>query len=316
MPARRTAGLFLTATLAFGTGFVGIKAGLVALPPLFFAGLRYDVGAVAVLGYAAARGTDLRPRGGRNWLAVVVGAVFLLGLNGGFLFLGVRSVTSGTAAVMYSLAPVIAPLVGLVVLPDSRLVRADVAGLLLGLGGVVVVAGLGAASTVGPGTGFLVGAAASVAVGSVLLRRLEPSLGRLPLTGWGMVLAAVGLHLVSVGAGEPQAVPVARRTLLAVLWVGGVSTAVAFPAYFGLIAVAGPVRANLITYAVPLVATLTGVALLGESVPVRTGVGFLVIAAGFALVERDNLVGEYRRLRGLPADPPPETHPCESIPRG
>lgn len=56
----------------------------------------------------------------------------------------------------------------------------------------------------------------------------------------------------------------------------------------------GPVEINLVGYVAPMFAELTGWVVLGESIAVRTVVGFAVIAAGFALVKRRELAAEIR----------------------
>jgi drug/metabolite transporter (DMT)-like permease len=106
-----------------------------------------------------------------------------------------------------------------------------------------------------------------------------------------MVAGAVAHHLTGLAAGEPGPLAVAwtARSAAAVAVVGVGSTALAFPAYFALIARLGPTRANLVSYAVPVVAAVTGAVVLGESLAARTVVGFLVVAAGFALVASRSL---------------------------
>jgi drug/metabolite transporter (DMT)-like permease len=314
--------LFVLASLGFGSGFIGIKAGLADIPPLLFAALRYDVGAVLLLAYVAWRGGYWRPRSRGDWLAVAVAGVFLSGLNAALLFLGQQHVTTGTAAVMFSIVPVLAPLFALALLPDARFDPVGAVGILLGLSGVVVIAGLSSLPASGDtatlGVALVGSAAVLVAFGSVLLRRVERELPGLALTAWALVLAALLVHGLSLLSGEsPADVTPSVVALAAVLWVALPATAVAFPAYYGLIERAGPVRANLISYSVPLVATAAGALVLGEVVPPRTALGFGLIVAGFALVERDSLRLELRRLRGRPAPPArEEEHVCEPAPRG
>ena len=76
-------------------------------------------------------------------------------------------------------------------------------------------------------------------------------------------------------------------------------------------------RANLVAYVVPVFAALLGWLLLGAGVSLVTVAGFLVVVAGFALVERNTLRREVCRLRRrrLP-DPPSERatetpYPCD-----
>jgi drug/metabolite transporter (DMT)-like permease len=114
-----------------------------------------------------------------------------------------------------------------------------------------------------------------------------------------MVIGAVANHGFSLAAGDPTPLSLAwsPAVVLAVAYVGVVSTAIAFPAYFTLIDSIGAVRANLVAYAVPVVAAVAGAVVLGEAVVAATVLGFLVVAAGFAVVEAETLVADLRRAR-------------------
>jgi drug/metabolite transporter (DMT)-like permease len=124
-------------------------------------------------------------------------------------------------------------------------------------------------------------------------------MGSVPLTAWAMAAGAVLLHVVSLLVGEsPTAlVGIGPATVLSLLVVGIPSTAVAYAIYFGLIGRIGPVRTNLVAYVVPIFAALMGWLVLGSAVSLLTVVGFLVVVAGFALIERQILLEELDRFR-------------------
>jgi len=84
----------------------------------------------------------------------------------------------------------------------------------------------------------------------------------------------------------------------AVLYVGVFAGAVAYIAYFGLLDTTGAIRANLVFYGVPAVATLGGWALLGETVTSLTLLGFLTVFAGFAVIGSESVA-----VRDLLASP-------------
>ncbi|WP_254546963.1 DMT family transporter [Halomarina pelagica] len=320
--ARQSVALFVVASLTFGTAFVGIKAGLADVPPLLFAGFRYDIGAAVLLAYVARRRDYWLPRTRGDLTAVVVAGVFLSGLNAALLFVGQQYVTSGTAAVVFSLVPVLAPLFALALLPGTRFDPVGMVGIVLGLFGVAIIVGLSSLSAGDErtvvGITLIGGAATAAALGSVLLRRVDRAIPGLSMTAWALVVAAGLVHTLSLLAGDsPTDVTPTLQAVAAILWVGLPATALAFPAYYGLIDRAGPVRANLISYTVPLVATLAGGAILGETVPPRTALGFAVIVAGFALIERDTIRDELRQLRNRSrASQRDEDHLCEHAPRG
>lgn len=119
---RGSLALFVATAVLFGTGFVGIEAGLAALPPVLFAALRFDVAALALVPVLVARRHDAawRPSNRGDWHAVLVAAVFMFGLNGALLFVGQRATTASAAAVTYGLVPVLAPVFAARLLPAER----------------------------------------------------------------------------------------------------------------------------------------------------------------------------------------------------
>jgi drug/metabolite transporter (DMT)-like permease len=295
-------GLFVLAAAGFGTSFVGIKVGLASLPPVLFAGIRYDVATVALFAVLVARGSVPRPTTRGDYLGVLVTAVFLVAVNGVLLFVGQQFVASAAASVMYSTLPVLSSVLALALLPDTRVRPVEVVGILVGLVGVGLIVrpdpGALAGSTYGQA---LVGlAAVSAALGGVLLRRVEPAMTSLSLTAWATALGAVLIHATALALGEPVVVAGDARLLAVVVYVGVVATAVPSVAYFGLIRTVGPVRASLVSYAVPVVAAVAGWLVLDERLPAVTLVGFAVVFCSFALLERRALRGELRRLLADP----------------
>lgn len=287
----------MTLSLLWGLSFPAIAVGLGYLPPLLFAAARYDVAALVLVGYAMARVDNPWPTGRNNGQAIIGGGLFLVAGNG-LLFIGQQTVPSGVASILQALVPIATALWALLVL-NERLSATGTAGVIVGFLGIGLVvqpdpSNLLAGDTVG--RLIIVGQVASVSLGGVLIQRANPTLGRVPLTGWSMLLGAVVLHLVSLGLGE-------RLTLSAfapvavgvVLYLGIFSTAIAFFLYFTIIEEHGAFEAGLVTYLVPIVSTLVGVFVLDESISPITFVGFGLVAIGFLLLKRNaiiDLVGE------------------------
>lgn len=294
----RNAVLFLLVAVLFGSAFVGIEAGLAAIPPIFFAALRFDVATPLLLVYAAWRYDEWIPRSRVDFASVGTSAVTIIVANNALLFLGQQTTTPAVASVMYGLNPILSPVFGLILL-DERLDLLGTIGIVLGLIGVIVIvrpspATFTSGSTLGPF--YLFGAASTLALGSVLLKRFDAPLDSIPLTAWAMALGAVILHGFSLGLDESTSEIVLTPTIvLAVLVVGIPSTAVAYPAYFALVPRIGPVRTNLVAYVVPVVASITGWILLNEPITPTTAAGFCIIVAGIVLLERRILVAELER---------------------
>ena len=301
MSRYRNLALFVLLAVLWGSAFTAIKAGLAFFPPVLYAALRYDLAGALMLGYAWVVTDHPVPRGRDEWALVGVGAVFMIAGYHALLFVGEQHTTSAAAAVIVSLSPVLTTGFARLFLPAERLTALGLLGLVLGLVGVVVLtapdpANLLDADTVGELLIF--GAAAAFALGSVLARRSEAELPIETLEAWAMLGGALVMHGVSVGLGESPASIV--WTLEGVLSLGYLvvgASALGFLLYFDLLDRLGPIEINLVSYAVPVVAALTGLALLGERPSLLTGVGFLLILGGFALLKREAIGVELLRLR-------------------
>ncbi|WP_193310297.1 DMT family transporter [Halorubrum halophilum] len=289
MFTRRTGALFLVSAVLFGGTFVAAKAGLAHIPPLFFVAVRFDIGALVLAAFAATRLSwdELRPRTAGDIVGIVATGVIVIGLTNALLFVGQQYVSSGVAAVVFSLNPILTPVFAALLLSDDRLSARGFAGMALGLAGVALVADPDPSALSGGGLGvpLLLGAAVTSALGAVLIRRADATLSSTASTVWGVPLAAILSHALSFGAGESvSGLSVPPVALAALLYVGVFSGAIAYLAYFALINETDATRANLLFYFVPVVSAVGGWALLGETLSVQSLAGFGVIFVGFLLV--------------------------------
>ncbi len=119
---QRTLALFLTAAVLFGGTFVAAKAGLAYLPPLLFVAIRFDIGAVVLASYAAVSmsRSDLRPRTVGDVVGIAATGLLVIGFTNVFLFVGQQYTTSGVAAIVFSLNPILTPVFAAVLLTDER----------------------------------------------------------------------------------------------------------------------------------------------------------------------------------------------------
>lgn len=295
MSRGRDLGMFVTLAVLWGMSFPAIRAGLESLPPLLFAALRYDVAGVLLLGFLVVRGARWRPRTREDVVAILVAATFLVAGNS-LLFVGQQTVPSGVAAILYGLIPILTTGFAAVLLPVEPITARRVAGVVIGFVGVTVIAqpdpaNLLAAEVVG--TAFVVAAATSVAFGSVLLRSRSPTVGIAPMTSWAMIVGGVFLHGGSLAIGErPGDVAPSLTAVVAVVYLAVFASALAFVVYFTMLERLGPLEINLVSYAVPIVATAGGVAIFAESLTPGMVAGFLLIVSGFVVLKAEAISKE------------------------
>ncbi|WP_324757999.1 DMT family transporter [Haloarcula montana] len=302
----RNALLFVALAVAWGSAFTAIKAGLDYFPPVLFAAFRYDLAGLLMLGYAVYTTDRWRPRTRPEWTLVGIGGLFMIAAYHAFLFVGELGVTSAVAAIVVSLSPVLTTAFARVFLPDERLTALGVVGLLVGFVGVAVLSNpeQGAIVTSRTVSLFLVFLAATAfALGSVLTRRVDADLPIETMEAWSMLLGAVIMHGASAAIGESfAAVRWEPRGLFALGYLVVVASALGFLVYFDLLERLGPIEINLVSYAAPIVAAITGVLFLPEELTAATVAGFALIFAGFVLLKRDairaELIGTERPTKG------------------
>ncbi|KOX95493.1 DMT family transporter [Halorubrum tropicale] len=295
----RHTSLFLLYGLLGAAPFVGAVAGLPFFPPVLFAALRIDVGAVILVGLVLLRGGYWMPRTRADSVAVLVTGVLTLGGNIAFVFIGQQYVTSATGAVIYSLAPVVTAGFASVLLPAERLGVLGAAGVVLGFIGASIVANPDFSNVVTEttqGMGFVFLSTTSFAVGNVLTKRVDPDLPSLTLTAWGLVIAGLFVHSVSLLRGETIGqIEWTRQALLALFTVGVLATAVLYGVHFELVGAIGATKTNLAYYVHPVSTAIAGHLLLGERIPGSSIVGLGTICLGFLLIEWRTVSRIYRR---------------------
>ena len=299
---QRSFTFFALASLLFGGTFVAAKAGLEYFPPLLFVALRFDVAAVALGGYVLATTAreDLLPRTVGDAVGILSTGVLVIGLSNALLFVGQQHVSSAVGSIIFSLNPILTPVFAGVLLADERLSARGGLGLLIGLLGVGLVVGIDPGNLVGGAAvskGILFAGAVCGALGSVLIRWADTTVSSTVRTAWALPVAALLTHGLSGAFGESVAAVTWTPTALAALtYVGLFAGAAAYIAYFGLLDQVGAIQGNLVFYVTPVVATVGGSVLLGETISTLTLAGFATIFVGFAVLGADSLFTEVRRV--------------------
>jgi drug/metabolite transporter (DMT)-like permease len=270
---------FATVSTLWGMPYLFIKVAVDdGVSPLVLAWVRVVLGGAVLLALAWHAGVLRGLRGRWRWLAVF--AVVEIAIPFPLIAAGERHVASSLAAIIIAAAPLFVALLALRFDPEERARGTRLAGLLIGLGGVVALVGIDVAGRSDELLGALaiLLAAFCYAVGPMVLKRHFAHLDPRATMGASLAIAAVVLT-PAVVANPPDAVP-PGSALVSLGVLGLFCTAAAFVFYGALVAEAGPGRALVITYVAPVVALALGVAVLDERPGTGAIAGLLLILAG------------------------------------
>jgi drug/metabolite transporter (DMT)-like permease len=268
--------LCLAATwLVWGSTYLAIKYALLSFPPFFQMGTRFLVAGALLMAWMRWRGASWPDR--RQWRnALVVGTLMLGGGMGGTAYAEV-TVGSGLVVAFIAIVPLmIAALNRLYGIKPSRL---ELAGIVVGLGGVLMLT-QGAGFQASPaGLAAIAIACVAWSVGSVLSQRSLPLAPGATGFASEMICGGLVLMALSVFDGETPQWPPQTEAVVAWVYLVVFGSLIAFNAYMVLLARASAGLASSYTFVNPVIAMLLGVAVLGEVVTT-----FEWVAAGIVLV--------------------------------
>lgn len=288
--------LFISVAWIWGGSFVAIEVGLHTFPPLWFAGLRYLVAGVVVSSIAIASGRFV-PRGRDEWTAIGLVGVLVVALYHGFLFMGEGSVSGPVAAVVVSLSPVLTGVIAGAVLPGEGLTKSDLAGLVLGVTGVLIIADPTGGSVDLAGVALVFVGVLAFAFGSVGLKAMDTDLPNAAMQGWAMLVGATLLVGGAVVRGEQFPTGhIPQEALVSFGYLTIVAGVLGYLAYFSLLSRIGPMQVNLIAYLEPVTAAMVAWGAMGHAPTSAMAGGFALVFGGFALTTVSDPVATLRDL--------------------
>ena len=285
--------LLLFLGILWGTAFVFITVGLKSFSPILLVALRFDITSLVMLGVAALRHKgSLRPKGRTQWTAIGIAAVFNVTGYHALLFLGQEHTAAGLAAIIVGMNPVLTTVFSRALLKDERVGTSGVAGLGLGLAGIVLIVALnpGGLDVSGISEILIASAIISWSLGSVLVRRTHHGMDVFAFVAWQSLAGAGILHALSLFLEGGGRAVFDSGGIASLLYLALVSSALGFAIYFTLLGRIGPIRLNFVSVIAAAVAAVGGLLALQEPVELRAIGAFVLIAAGLVLVTRPDLL--------------------------
>lgn len=286
-----------TLGLVWGGSFMLVAVALRGIGPFWLAETRLIIATLALGAVWLMRGRRLfaaRP-GPRGWAILALIGATNTALPFMLLSWGQQHVPSAFAGVSMATVPLIVLPLAHLFIPGERMTPRRLVGFGIGFAGVVVLLGGQAFASTGAalenwGRLACVGAASCYALTSILIRRLPP-VDRIGLTAVLMLIGAlIVLPVALMAEGRPPAMD--RDTLLVVLALGLVSTALMALLQVTVIRTAGPVFLSLTNYQVPVWSVILGAAVLNEALPPSLLLALALILCGVGLSQ----YGALRRL--------------------
>jgi len=275
--------LLVFITIAWAVGWPTIKLGVSAVPPIWYACLRYMIATVCLFGMVVRRGDLVWPSAPDRRLVAVSGALQMAAYSA-LTALALTRLPAGRASVLAFSTPLwVGPLAAWRL--RERLSLRSGVGVGLGLAGVLVIA---APALRADGTGarlacaMLLGASLAWAVSIVCVRAHRFGATPLALAPWQTLVAATLLGPLA-WATEGGLPPIGWLGIASLAYVGPVATAFA---YWAVVEAGRHYPASTIAVgllATPTLGLLISALMLGEAVDAPLLVGVVLVGVGIRL---------------------------------
>ena len=284
-------GAALLTTLIWGTTWAGILFSHKGYPPFLGLSLRFIIGGSTLM--VAGKLMGVRSQIDRRLVGMwATQAVCAFGISYGVVYWAEQWVPSGLTSILFSSLPLFVTVFAFFLLPNERLDRWGMVGILLGFVGIGVIFSDDIGALADPQVRF----ASSV----VLLAPLTAGLAQVVVKRWGygyhsLSLTAVpmfcsGLFMALMWRIFEADKPVTGGLVptLAVLYLALFGSALAFGLFFWLLQHITAIRLSMVAYGAPLMAVAVGTIFLDEPLTLRMilGAGAVLAGVGFVATPR------------------------------
>jgi drug/metabolite transporter (DMT)-like permease len=264
--------------LVWGSTYMAVHLSLESFPPLMLSGLRNLFAGIGLFIFAARR-DPVWPTFAEVRNAAAVGTL-LVGLSSGMLAFGMRTVETGTAAVMVATVPLFATVIAAIA--GRKVAKGEWVAVGLGLVGIALLNHGDPSSGSTAGSLAILCGAVFWAGGSFLAGRLKLPSDLLVSTALQISLGGAMATIVAWVSGE-RIVSMGFTPFLAYLYLMLVGSMAAYVAYAYLIRHTSPIIASSCMYVNPVVAVVIGAVFLGEVITKWTVMATLIILASVGL---------------------------------
>jgi drug/metabolite transporter (DMT)-like permease len=288
---RRSLWLLGFLVLVWGASWPVIKIGVTAVPPLWFACLRYVVATACLVPIVAARG-ELRLPSAADRRLILVSGTLQMAAYSALTALALTHLPPGRSSVLaYSTPLWVVPLA--VVWLREPVPWPKAVGVGVGIVGVLAIASPGLRSAA-PATLLpyllLIAAAAGWAVSIVFVRAHRFHASPLSLAPWQTLVAALLLLPCAFGM-EGAFPPLSGVGLVSLAYVGPVATAFAYWAVVEVGRYVGATTISMSLLAVPALGVVISTLAFHETVDVSLGLGVAFVTMGVVVVTANDRRG-------------------------
>ena len=280
--------MLITLSILWGGSFFFVEVALNDLPAFSIVAFRVVISAAVLWAVVFMLKLPI-PKSLGIWASFLLMGLLNNAIPFSLITWGQVQVSAGLASILNAAVPFFTVVVAGVLLPDEKVGPLKIIGVLIGFFGVAVMIGLPGAQTdyYVLAQFAILASGLSYAFATTYGRRFK-RLGVHPIVLAGAQAITASLVMIPIALsvdGAPSLSAISLTSILALLGLGVVSTAIAYILFFKILESAGAVNVSLVTLLIPISAILLGVFILQERLEMIHLIGMGLIAIGLSFVD-------------------------------
>lgn len=283
--------LLVFCAMVWGSAFMMMKIAVQEVEPLTVATGRVLIGAIVLLLYALLRGRQF-PADIKTWRLLLLVGMMGSGIPFFLITWAEQVIDSGMAAILMSAGPIFSLLFAHVFTTDDKFTWNKLAGIIIGLLGVIIVIGFDVLNGIGenllPQIALMLAAFCYAATG-VAIRRvndMKPDM----LVACSLLMATAVMLPLSLLIDQPwklwtQHQAPGAAALMAIVYLGIIPTACAFFIRARIVMTVGYTFFSMVGYLVPVFAVFFGALFLNEAVKIQALIALSMVLCGIGITQ-------------------------------
>ena len=274
-------------TFLWSSSFIIIKWGLVEIPPITFAGLRYIIAFICFIPFVLKKKyiLEVKQLKSTQWKKLILLGIIFYTFTQGTQFLGLSLLPSVTVSLMLNFTPILVAILGIFFLSEKPTFLQWLGATLFIVGIVTYFFPISLIGNQALGLFIMTIGVIANSISAILGRDINRSKNISPLVVTFISMGIGAIILLSIGLMMDGFPAISLKTWLFIFWLAIINTAFAFTLWNLTLRSLSAMESSIINGTMLIQIAILAWIFLGETISIQEGIGMMIAAIGAVFVQ-------------------------------
>ncbi len=274
-------------TFLWSSSFIIIKWGLVEIPPITFAGLRYIIAFICFIPFVFKKKhiIEIKQLESTQWKKLILLGIIFYTFTQGTQFLGLSLLPSVTVSLMLNFTPILVAILGIFFLSEKPTFLQWFGAILFIVGIVTYFFPISLIGNQALGLFIMTIGVIANSISAILGRDINRSKNISPLVVTFISMGIGAIILLSIGLMMDGFPAISLKTWLFIFWLAIINTAFAFTLWNLTLRSLSAMESSIINGTMLIQIAILAWIFLGETISIQEGIGMMIAAIGAVFVQ-------------------------------